>query len=207
MEIVVSAVLFLVFFIVVAKTSQRYTVQGRIRFIDSYFFPSSLAEKVAKTYPHLSKADVDRVIDGLREYFHICHIAGDKAVAMPSQVVDVAWHEFILSTRRYEVFCERAFGRFLHHTPAETMESATVAQEGIKHAWRLCCDREKLNPKAATKLPMLFAMDSVLNISDGFIYTLNCDQKDDGVYCATHIGCSATDLDTSGVESGEGLGR
>lgn len=37
---------------------------------------------------------------------------------MPSQVTDDLWHEFILCTRHYDAFCRRAFGGFLHHTPA-----------------------------------------------------------------------------------------
>ena len=98
-------------------------------------------------------------MDGLREYFHLCNIAGKRMVSMPSQAVDLAWHEFILFTKQYETFCTNAFGRFLHHTPAEAMTSPTVAQTGIKTAWRISCYREKMQPKSATRLPMLFAMD------------------------------------------------
>jgi hypothetical protein len=31
--------------------------------------------------------------------------------------VDEAWHGLILCTARYSAFCERAYGRFLHHHP------------------------------------------------------------------------------------------
>jgi len=40
---------------------------------------------------------------------------------MPSNLVDDAWHEFILDTASYIEFCEGAFGEYLHHTPEETM--------------------------------------------------------------------------------------
>jgi hypothetical protein len=43
----------------------------------------------------------------------------NKMVAMPSRVLDVAWHEFILNTARYNYFCKNGIGRFIHHTPAE----------------------------------------------------------------------------------------
>ncbi len=36
---------------------------------------------------------------------------------MPSHAVDEAWHGFILCTARYSAFCEKAYGRFLHHHP------------------------------------------------------------------------------------------
>lgn len=44
-------------------------------------------------------------------------------VSMPSRVVDVAWHEFILLTRVYAEFGEEGLGRFLHHTPAAEIKS------------------------------------------------------------------------------------
>ena len=31
--------------------------------------------------------------------------------------VDPAWHAFILDTERYAAYCEKHFGRFLHHHP------------------------------------------------------------------------------------------
>ena len=36
---------------------------------------------------------------------------------MPSRAVDEAWHGLILCTARYAAFCDRAYGRFLHHHP------------------------------------------------------------------------------------------
>lgn len=37
----------------------------------------------------------------------------------PSYNVDMAWHEFILFTKKYEEFCNLNFGRFIHHTPED----------------------------------------------------------------------------------------
>ena len=85
-------------------------------------------------------------------------------MSMPSQAVDVAWHEFILFTRKYEYFCGKALGRFLHHPPAEAMRSPTSAQAGIKTAWRLSCLREGMQPRAAHRLPLLFAIDAQLRV-------------------------------------------
>jgi len=107
---------------------------------------------------------------------------------MPSQVVDDAWHEFILFTRSYERFCQQAYGKFLHHTPAEAMRSPTSAQDGIKRAWRLACLKEKIHPKTPTRLPLLFALDAELAIANGFIYSLNC-IPGSGSYCVNNIGC------------------
>jgi len=70
-------------------------VQQRLRArreaaIDTYEFPPGLRERVRRHYPHLRDADVDRVFSALREYFHLCRVAGRRLLAMPSQVVDVA---------------------------------------------------------------------------------------------------------------------
>lgn len=117
-------------------------------------------------------------------------------VAMPSQAVDVAWHEFILFTKDYQKFCKRAFGRFLHHTPAEAMPSPTTAQRGIKNTWKIACMRQNITAHKATRLPLLFALDSRLEIPDGFSYTLNCTKNNKSTgqdYCGTHILTSESD--------------
>ena len=121
--------------------------------------------------------------------------AGQRMVAMPSQAVDDAWHEFILFTRQYDKFCRHAFGRFLHHTPAEAMSTPTQASDGLKRAWRLACAHEKIDPKKPDRLPRLFAIDAALGIAGGFIYQLDCLAATGGAagsgYCASHIGCGS----------------
>ncbi len=145
------------------------------------------------------------MLSGLREYLLLCRAAGKRMVAMPSQVVDVAWHELILHTRLYQHVCRKGLGRFLHHTPAQAMRSPRQAQEGIRRAWKLACRREGIDPQNPTRLPLLFALDTELAIADGFRYTLNCAQRQDGsaaVYCASHIGCSSGCASDSGSTFG-----
>lgn len=193
-------ILYLVVIIVVLyflyKIYQDSVNAKRETYINNYIFPLSIRKKLLAQYPHLSDNDLYKVMTGLRQYFHICNMARHRFVSMPSQVVDVAWHEFILFTSNYAEFCNKAFGRFLHHSPAETMQQTTIAQDGIKRAWKLCCVREKIDPKVPAVLPLLFALDSQLNISDGFFYTLDCSKNiaaanasGGDTYCASHIGC------------------
>jgi hypothetical protein len=179
--------------IVLAATLQRSGRRARTDFIDQYEFPRGIRERVRKRYPHLTDSDLDLVLRALREYFHLSRKAGRRMLAMPSQVVDVAWHEFILFTRNYETFCAKALGRFLHHTPTEAMPSRTAASDGIKRTWRLACNRAGIDPRAASALPLLFAIDGQLAIADGFRYALNCTALgaagSQASYCASHIGC------------------
>lgn len=37
----------------------------------------------------------------------------------PSALVDIGWHTFILYTREYASYCQRAFGQYLHHNPTD----------------------------------------------------------------------------------------
>jgi hypothetical protein len=181
----------------------------RAAYLASFRFPLTVARKVRAAYPHLSDDQVARVLEGLREYFAIAAQAGGRMVSMPSQVVDVAWHEFILFTRAYEKFCQATLGRFLHHVPAEAMQAPQQAQDGIKRAWRLSCARAGIDPQAPAALPLLFAIDQELNIADGFKYALDCSQLAaangcGGGYCASHIGCGGGCAGDSGGSSDGG---
>ena len=165
----------------------------QLAFIRRYVFHKSIKEKLSKKHPQLDSEQIHLVFRALRDYFWMCNKANRRMVAMPSQVVDDAWHEFILFTRAYRQFSKKAVGRFLHHTPTEAMSTPTLAEEGIKRAWRLACAREGIDPREPEKLPLIFAIDGMLDIPNGFKYVLNCQDKNspnyrDG-YCAGHIGC------------------
>lgn len=60
----------------------------------------------------MNDQQIGLIFKGLRDYFQICNQAGKRSVAMPSEAVDTAWHEFILFTRSYQHFCQKAIGRF-----------------------------------------------------------------------------------------------
>lgn len=168
------------------------------RFIDNYRFLPGLLVKFRKRHPQLNEAQVKEVQSALKQYFNAAVMAKGKFVSMPSQVTDDLWHEFILFTRQYDGFCAKAFGRFLHHVPAEAMSRPDMAQEGIKRVWRYCCEMEGIDPKAPQRLPLLFAIDDMLGIENGFKYALDC--RYGSGYCATDIGCGSGD---NGCGSGE----
>lgn len=179
-------------------------------FLVNYRFPSSVPAQVRKEYPDLARDQVEEVLGGLRDYFHLCGMARLKHVSMPSKAVDTAWHQFILDTREYGAFCKTVYGRFLHHFPAESMRTPTIADDGIKRAWQLACALEGIDRKTPHKLPRLFALDSMLAIPGGFAYALDCAgpvkdgamRTDSGpVYCATHIGCSSCSAGFGGYDT------
>lgn len=190
---------------------RNWSRQRRAAYLDRFPLQRMLDKRLAARRPELSAEQREQVFVALNDYFHLCRQAGRRMVSMPSQAVDDAWHEFILFTRQYDKFCSHAFGRFLHHTPAEAMSTPTQASDGLKRAWRLACAREKIDPKAPERLPRLFALDATLGIAGGFVYRLDCLAASGGAsgsdYCASHIGCSSgCSGDSGSSDSADGGG-
>jgi hypothetical protein len=133
---------------------------------------------------------------------------------MPSQVADDLWHEFILYTKNYQQFCQRAFGRFLHHTPAVVLSKDQQGNAGIRRCWYYACQEENINPRRPSRLPLLFALDSKLAIPNGFVYVANCSgfqrQSKDGsnTYCGAELasGCGGGDNSDFGISGSNGDG-
>ena len=98
----------------------QQTNAARERYIREAPLPRFLQRKLREAYPQLSAKDGELVERGLRQFFLAC-LRSRQFVAMPSQAVDVLWHEFILHTQAYQRWCTHALGRFLHHTPAEAL--------------------------------------------------------------------------------------
>ena len=168
----------------------------RHRYIEQYRFPSELRDKVAAQYPSLSLAELGDVERALRQFFLVAAYARKTRIAMPSQAVDVMWHEFILSTRRYRDFCQRAFGRFLHHTPASDMGGASRQYAAMRATWNRCCALEDMPSVNPPRLPLLFGLDAALAIPGGFHYTLHCNRSvsatgaSDAPFCGCDLGGS-----------------
>jgi hypothetical protein len=178
--------------------------ERRDAFIRDYVLPQGLFENLRKRRPGLQLKDCQLVAHALRHFF-LAHLRSNRQyVSMPSQVADELWHEFILFTRHYEAFCRGAFGRFLHHTPAVAVGSAAKADAGLQRAWWYACREDHINPRAPTRLPLLFALDAKLGITDGFRYALDCRsaevarQSADGagrvvIYCGADLAAQASD--------------
>ena len=168
--------------------------------------PGFLRGKLREHYPQLDDAQVRQVERGLRQFFLASAQADGKFVAMPSKVVDALWHEYILYTRGYEAFCRKAFGRLLHHTPAEALPpgkrpGSRQAQQfaGLRRAWYWSCKEEAIDPRKPSRLPLLFALDSSLAIAGGFAYVPDCSllgagRGTDGntTHCGTSFGCGSS---------------
>jgi hypothetical protein len=142
----------------------------RLDFIRNAPLPPFLSDTLIQSHPQLTPADAEQVLRGLREFFAAYLHGGRDYVAMPSQVVDTAWHAFILDTQAYEKWCATAFGRLLHHHPAQAQTPEQKIMEGLKRSWAGACEEENIDATEATRLPLLFALDARFDIENGFRY-------------------------------------
>ena len=197
------------FALVAAVLWQRQLTLRREAFIRSFSLPQGLFEKLRKRHPQLTLKECQLVSHALRQFF-LAHLkSGRQFVSMPSQVADDLWHEFILYTRNYQVFCRRAFGRFLHHTPAVVLTDSRQSNTGLRRCWWFTCRDENINPGAPTRLPLLFALDAKLDIPGGFRYAADCQalrRSGPQANTTTVVHCGA-DFSSTSVDGGtEGFG-
>jgi len=142
----------------------------RAAFIDDYRWPAGLLDKLAKKRPTFDGSDRRIVGDRLRQFFLAYLRSGQKYVYMPSQAADDLWHEFILYTRAYNEFCQKAAGAYFHHTPAAVLApERRKSNEGLRRIWFWCCKLENIDPG---KPERLLALYGTLALSTDFITRL-----------------------------------
>ena len=178
----------------------------RSRLVREAPLPRFLRRKLMDTYPHLSLRDTELVERGLRQFFIACQRSNKRFVAMPSQVVDSMWHEFILHTSAYREWCDLVIGRFIDHVPAEVLGRKASTNDGLRRAWFWSCRDESINPRQPSRLPLLFALDAKFAIPGGFIYMADCKgvRRDDAQGAGAYCGESFSDGSYSGDADGFG---
>ena len=213
MTIVVAVVAFLGIVIAAAIASRFYAIAQRYRraqYVRDYVWPPGLLDKLAKRHASFTRKETALVSQGLRQFFLAYLNSGNRYVAMPSQVADDLWHEFILYTRAYEGFCRAAFGEFLHHTPAVALAPGRKQDNsGLRRVWWFCCKDESIDPRRPSRLPLLFALDTKLKIPGGYRYAPDCgDLRRDGsagTQCGGDFSDPSVDGGTDGFGSDTGV--
>ena len=182
----------------------------RRQFIREALLPRYLAGKLCALYPQMSPRDAELVLRGLRQFFLAYSRTNHQFVGMPSKVVDAAWHEFILHTRGYATWCDTAFDRMLHHTPAEVLGRDPKRNDGLRRTWYWCCKEEGIDPRNPSRLPLLFALDTKFAIEGGYSYVPDCKdidrQSNSGTYCGTSFGGDGGGSDGGASGDADGFG-
>lgn len=143
---------------------RRLRHRRRRAFIESYAFPPALRDKLHEELEDGYQVAV--ALEGLREWYLACLSAPGQALGMPSRAVDIAWHEMILMTRAYHAFCERAFGRYLHHSPEAVMDAPM--DDSLARTLAVLEARST----GIAGVPLLFAIDDRIGLPNGFSWAL-----------------------------------
>lgn len=188
MTLVLSAALSVFLFL----SLRAWELSLRRQFVREAPLPRFLGAQLMVQYPQLCARDTELVLHGLRQFF-MAHLRSNRQfVAMPSKVVDAAWHEFILHTRGYQHWCHAAFGSLLHHSPAEVLGRDARRNDGLRRVWFWACKEESIDPRQPSRLPLLFALDKKFAIAGGFTYVPDCREIDrqsgSDAYCGTSFG-------------------
>ncbi len=190
-----------------AKALSAWEQSLRRQFVRDAALPKFLVDKLMAAHPQLKRGDADLVLRGLRQFFMAHLRSGKQFVGMPSKVVDTAWHEFILHTQAYQLWCESAFGKLLHHTPAEVMRgNDSKRNDGLRRTWYWTCKEESIDPRNPTRLPLLFALDKKFGVEGGYRYEANCKSINDASGSSSYCGgdFSSGDSGASGDAGGFG---
>jgi len=186
-----------------------WAARERSRLVREAPLPRFLRRKLMDSYPHLSLRDAELVERGLRQFFIACQRSNKRFVAMPSQVVDSMWHEFILHTSAYREWCDLVIGRFIDHVPAEVLGRKASTNDGLRRAWFWACRDESINPRQPSRLPLLFALDAKFAIPGGFVYMADCKgvrregDQGGGAYCGESFSDGSYSGDADGFGGSE----
>ncbi|WP_051820646.1 MULTISPECIES: glycine-rich domain-containing protein [Streptomyces] len=77
-----------------------------------------LAVRITKDHPEIDVPTARRIVSQTAAFL----AAGAREPGqflVPSALVDIGWHTWILHTVDYSEFCQRVAGRFIHHVPTD----------------------------------------------------------------------------------------
>lgn len=87
-----------------------------------------LIEKLLKDRVVQTSEEGETLFSEVKKYIVLTQTDTSKIWEMYSLSVDEAWHQFILFTAQYMDFCQRFFGRYVHHSPSNAPEARTAKQ-------------------------------------------------------------------------------
>ncbi|MFE0132813.1 glycine-rich domain-containing protein [Streptomyces sp. NPDC059037] len=76
---------------------------------------ATLVSNTLDKLPQLTEEKAERGVGQMLAFLAACAYS-DRPLS-PSPLVDDFWHAFLMYTQAYQEFCERKFGKMLHHKP------------------------------------------------------------------------------------------
>jgi hypothetical protein len=146
----------------------------KIRFIRNYSFPGYIIDRFILENSTMTINQSIIVSDCLKDYFIAGLMSkGLGSVAMPSKIVDKLWHIFIIFTKDYVDFCNKAYGYYFHHSPKKTeVLTKEIDSKSIIRTWLCSSEIEGIDIKKKEELPLIFEIDDLFQIKNGNSYSI-----------------------------------
>lgn len=152
---------------------RRVRKRRQLRFLQQYRWDAAYRKALWRDYPHLTDATLKQTEEALRQFFIMHWLAPRAQLQMPSRLADALWHAFILDTRRYQQYCQQAFGSMFHHLPAQAASDAASPSQAarMQPSWNAAMHSRRYMAGALLGgIPLLFALDAAAAIDDGWLY-------------------------------------
>lgn len=175
--------LFFCFFITLLISKLIMEIQKHIDkkpFNYEYQFPPSVLERWKANYPLLNEQHFALAQKALLQFFEFIYYKNinsvnqnKQAAVMVSEIADQLWHEFILNTQDYSDFCEKTFGKYIHHKPNNKDVTYDWTDKEISlnmmHLYRHTRDNYYNSVK---NTPLIFTIDEALHIPNGYKFDI-----------------------------------
>lgn len=101
-------------------------VHETLHAMESWPHWSEIARGAEKEYG-MPREEFDRMLPEFQRFMAL--LRSYPGLGMLSPQVDNIWHSLILNTRRYQEFCEKFIGRFVHHLPCSSYDLYGFSRE------------------------------------------------------------------------------
>lgn len=101
-----------------------------LRKLSQYKNPELINLFFRRSKGDLSLGEIENLFEDMKKLMFLVyltenerHLLREVVVTKEIELIDDIWHQFILMTRDYHLFCYQTFGQYVHHTPESATES------------------------------------------------------------------------------------
>lgn len=125
----------------------RHHVLGPIKmvYLKTKFFSKEELKQVVLAYEHpdlierliqkfeLTREQAEDAFMDMKQYLYLAGTRRGGDFSPQSEIVDEAWHNFMLFSLDYQNFCMKYFGRFIHHQPFNSSQPVECDGRGVRN--------------------------------------------------------------------------
>ncbi len=122
-----------------------------------------LIEKLLKERIVRSTDEAEALFAEVKKYIVLVRTDTSMIWEMHSLRVDAAWHQFVLYTLQYSEFCQRYFGRYIHHSPSNAPEVKRAGAAPLSPVATFAMFRQRYEELFGQPLPDVWLDETSVN--------------------------------------------